>query len=136
MLSLLHCFMSACREDRRCCGLPDQPPGSLVVGYDIACGMVDKISWSPLSDLAGNEKLQMLIGLLHGYAHNCLCQLTFLMLYITGAGIEDLEVCERYFSHSNALAPVTRYMSKFRRCQAIASYAYHRDNLEAYHNLS
>ncbi|KAJ3790467.1 hypothetical protein GGU10DRAFT_302826 [Lentinula aff. detonsa] len=136
MLALLHHLMSAMREDRRCRGLSDTPPGSLTVGYDIACGMVDKIARSPLSDLAGNERLQMLIGLLHGYAHNRLCQLTFLMLYIYGAGIEDLEVCERYFSQSNALAPVTRYMGKFRRRQAIANYAYHRDNLETYHNLS
>ncbi|KAJ3724216.1 hypothetical protein DFJ43DRAFT_1003285 [Lentinula guzmanii] len=118
MLAFLYHFMTAC------------------LGYDIACGMVDKIARSPLSETAGNERLQMLIGLLHGYAHNCLCQLSFLLLYINGAGIEDLKVCERYFSHSNALAPVTRYMSKFRRRQAISNYVYHRDNLETYHNLS
>ncbi|KAJ3749419.1 hypothetical protein DFH05DRAFT_1593958 [Lentinula detonsa] len=136
ILALLHHFMSACQEDRSRRGLPDEPIGSLGVGYDIACGMVDKIARSPLSHLAKEEKLQMLIGLLHGYAHNRLCQLSFLMLYIYGAGIEDLEVCERYFSQSNALAPVTRYMGRFRRHQAIASYAYHRDNFETYHNLS
>ncbi|KAJ3730304.1 hypothetical protein C8R42DRAFT_536808, partial [Lentinula raphanica] len=136
MLSLLHHFMSASQEDRRIRGLPDQPIGSLAVGYDIACGMVDKIIRSPLHDLAQNERLQMVIGLLHGYAHNRLCQLSFLMLYINGAGIEDLEVCERYFSQSNALAPITRYMSRFRRRQAIANYAYHRDNFESYANLS
>ncbi|KAJ3732181.1 hypothetical protein DFJ43DRAFT_997981, partial [Lentinula guzmanii] len=113
-----------------------EPMGSLAVGYDIACGMVDKIARGPLSQLAKDERLQMMIGLLHGYAHNRLCQLTFLMLYIYGAGIEDLEVCERFFSHSNALASVTRYMSKFRRRQAISSYAYHRDNFETYANLS
>ncbi|KAJ3831964.1 hypothetical protein F5878DRAFT_548847, partial [Lentinula raphanica] len=136
MLALLHHFMSASQEDRRVRGLPDHPTGSLAVGYDIACGMVDKIIRSPLHDLAQNERLQMVIGLLHGYAHNRLCQLSFLMLYINGAGIEDLEVCERYFSQSNALAPVTRYMSSFWRCQAIANYAYHRDNFESYANLS
>lgn len=92
MLALLHHFMSACREDRKRRGLPEEPTGSLAVGYDIACGMVDKIARSPLSQLAKDEKLRMLIGLLHGYAHNRLCQLTFLMLYIYGAGIEDLEV--------------------------------------------
>ncbi|KAJ3784218.1 hypothetical protein GGU10DRAFT_271867 [Lentinula aff. detonsa] len=121
MLALLYHFMAA---------------WSLGVAYDIACGMIDKIIRSPLAEVAQNERLQMLIGLLHGYAHNRLCQLSFLMLYIHGAGIEDLEVCERYFSHSNALAPVTRYMSKFRRRQAISNYAYHRDNFETYHNLS
>ncbi|KAJ3779889.1 hypothetical protein GGU10DRAFT_280185, partial [Lentinula aff. detonsa] len=101
-LALLHHFMSACRDDRRQRGLPDEPIGSLGVGYDIACGMVDKITRSPLTQLAQDEKLHLLIGLLHGYAHNRLCQLSFLMLYIYGAGIEDLEVCERFFSHSNA----------------------------------
>ncbi|KAJ3965393.1 hypothetical protein EV361DRAFT_966865 [Lentinula raphanica] len=136
MLALLHHFMSSSLEDRKRRGLPEEPNGSLAVGYDIACGMVDKIIRSPLHDIAQNERLQMVIGLLHGYAHNRLCQLSFLMLYINGAGIEDLEVCERYFSQSNALAPVTRYMSKFRRRQAIANYAYHRDNLESYPNLS
>lgn len=128
--------MAACREDRMRRGLPIEPIGSMAIGYDIACGMIDKILRSPLSSLAKDEKLQMLIGLLHGFAHNRLCQLTFLMLYIYGAGIEDLEVCERYFSHSNALASVTRYMSKFRRRQSIASYAYHRDNFDSYPNLS
>ncbi|KAJ3992007.1 hypothetical protein F5050DRAFT_1715629 [Lentinula boryana] len=136
ILALLHHFMSACREDRRRRGLPETPVGSLGVGYDIACGMVDKIARSPLGELSKDEKLRMLIGLLHGYAHNRLCQLSFLMLYIYGAGIEDLEVCERFFSHSNSLAPVTRYMSRFRRRQAIASYSYHRDNFETYANLS
>ncbi|KAJ3978297.1 hypothetical protein F5890DRAFT_1604152, partial [Lentinula detonsa] len=108
----------------------------LGVGYDIACGMTAKIIRSPLNDLAQKERLSMMIGLLHGYAHNRLCQLSFLLLYIQGAGIEDLEVCERYFAQSNALAPVTRYMGRFRRRQAIANYAYHRDNMESYHNLS
>ncbi|KAE9389565.1 hypothetical protein BT96DRAFT_946740 [Gymnopus androsaceus JB14] len=136
LLALLHHFMAACQEDRRHRGLPEEPIGSLAIGYNIACGMVDKISHSPLNQLAKDEKLQMLIGLLHGYAHNHLCQLTFLMLYIYGAGIEDLEVCERYFSHSNALASVTRYMSQFCRHQWIASYAYHWDNFEMYPNLS
>ncbi|KAJ3739200.1 hypothetical protein DFH05DRAFT_1530474 [Lentinula detonsa] len=136
LLSLLYHFMSACRDDQKRRGFSEETMGSLGVGYDIACGMVDKIARSPLRQLAKDERLQMLIGLLHGYAHNRLCQLTFLMLYIYGAGIEDLEVCERFFSHSNALASVTRYMSKFRRRQTISSYAYHRDNFETYANLS
>ncbi|KAJ3980868.1 hypothetical protein F5890DRAFT_1477390 [Lentinula detonsa] len=49
ILALLHHFMSACREDRRRRGLPETPVGSLGVGYDIACGMVDKIARSPLA---------------------------------------------------------------------------------------
>ncbi|KAJ3983230.1 hypothetical protein F5890DRAFT_1475538 [Lentinula detonsa] len=68
LLSLLHHFMSACRKDRRRRGFPEEPMGSLAVGYDIACGMVDKIARGPLSQLAKDERLQMMIGLLHGYA--------------------------------------------------------------------
>ncbi|KAJ3741593.1 hypothetical protein DFH05DRAFT_1537192 [Lentinula detonsa] len=112
MLALLNHFMSASREDRQHLGLAENPSGSLGVGYDIAFGMTAKIIRSPLNDLAQKERLSMMIG------------------------IEDLEVCERYFAQSNALAPVTRYMGKFRCRQAIANYAYHRDNFENYHNLS
>ncbi|KAE9397893.1 hypothetical protein BT96DRAFT_822619, partial [Gymnopus androsaceus JB14] len=137
MLVLLHHFMlQLSQEDQKNHGLPDEPSRLLAVGYNITCRMVDKIARSPLSKLAKNERLKMLIGLLHGYAHNCLCQLMFLMLYIYGASIEDLEVCEQYFSQSNALALVTWYMSKFYCHQAIASFAYHCNNFDAYPNLS
>ncbi|KAJ3791765.1 hypothetical protein GGU11DRAFT_751119 [Lentinula aff. detonsa] len=60
-LALLHHFMSACRDDQRQRGLPNEPIGSLGVGYDIACGMVDKITRSPLTQLAQDEKLHLLI---------------------------------------------------------------------------
>ncbi|KAE9387561.1 hypothetical protein BT96DRAFT_1004976 [Gymnopus androsaceus JB14] len=136
LLALLHHFMAACQEDRRRRGLPEVPISSLAIGYDIACGMVDKIACSPLSQLARDEKLQMLIGLLHGYAHNRLCQLSFLMLYIYGAGIEDMEVLRTLLLPVQCSCLRYSYMSKFRRRQAIACYAYHRDNFETYANLS
>ncbi|THU97173.1 hypothetical protein K435DRAFT_663150 [Dendrothele bispora CBS 962.96] len=135
VLAFLHHFMSACKDDRHARGLPE-PEGELGCGYDIACNLLKLIARSPLAELAMEEKLHMLIGLLHAYAHNRPCQLKFLMLYINGAGIEDLEVCERFFSQSNALASVTRHSSKFHRPQSIANYAYHQDNFEAYANLS
>ncbi|KAK7457914.1 hypothetical protein VKT23_010261 [Stygiomarasmius scandens] len=136
VLAFLNDFLSATREDRQTRGLGDDPNGNVGVGYDIACNLIDMIARSPLKDLASKERLQMLIGLLHAYAHNRQCQLLFLLIYIYGAGNEDLEVCERFFSQSNALAPITRYQSRFHRCQSIAQYAYHQDNFEAYAHLS
>ncbi|KAE9384231.1 hypothetical protein BT96DRAFT_766845, partial [Gymnopus androsaceus JB14] len=41
---------------------------------------------------------------MHGYAHEHLCQLLFLMLYIAGMGLEDGVGCKRYLSMMNALA--------------------------------
>ncbi|ESK81620.1 hypothetical protein Moror_11111 [Moniliophthora roreri MCA 2997] len=78
----------------------------------------------------------MLIGILHGHAHQHLCQLMFLLVYVIGAGMENLEQCEWYFSKSNVLGGVTRYMSKFHRRQAIVHYAAHTDEYETYANLS
>ncbi|KAJ3991081.1 hypothetical protein F5050DRAFT_1716376 [Lentinula boryana] len=70
MLALLNHFMSASCEDRQHLGLAENPSGSLGIGYNIACSMTAKIIWSPLNDLAQKERLSMMIGLLHGYAHN------------------------------------------------------------------
>jgi hypothetical protein len=50
-------------------------------------------------------------------------------------GIEDLGVCERAFSRSNALAGTVRYMGVFHRMQAIAQYFEDTDHLETYQNL-
>ena len=53
----------------------------------------------------------------------CICQLYHHPLYVTGFGLEDIETCERLFSSSNGLAPVTRYASAFHRHQAIDLFA-------------
>ena len=94
------------------------------------------MSRSPLQELALWANLLPMVGLMHGYAHECLCQLLFLMLYIAGTGLEDGEGCERYFSMMNALAGITRHMSVFHRRQAIAEVAYAHDHLETYANVS
>jgi hypothetical protein len=75
-------------------------------------------------------------GLMHGFGHERLCQLFFLLLYMIAAGLEDGEVAEQYFSRSNALASAIRHASVFHRRQAIAQYAYHTDQFETYANLS
>ncbi|KAJ7821992.1 hypothetical protein B0H14DRAFT_3471049 [Mycena olivaceomarginata] len=71
------------------------------------------------------------------YAHNRLCQLSFLAhVRRGGMGLEDLEGCERYFSRSNGLAKSCRYASRFHRQQEITTYAKHFDSFETYANLS
>ncbi|KAE9392982.1 hypothetical protein BT96DRAFT_1055428 [Gymnopus androsaceus JB14] len=85
---------------------------------------------------ARKANLLPMVGLMHGYAHECLCQLLFLMLYIAGMGLEDGEGCEHYFSMMNALAGITQHMSVFHCHQAIAEVAYAHDHLEMYANVS
>ncbi|KAJ7724670.1 hypothetical protein B0H16DRAFT_1895414 [Mycena metata] len=65
-----------------------------------------------------------------------LCQLCFLVSYIEGLGLEDLETCERFFAGSNAMAGSIRYASVFHRLQTITQYFEHVDVHEAYANLS
>ncbi|THV04209.1 hypothetical protein K435DRAFT_610090, partial [Dendrothele bispora CBS 962.96] len=58
--------------------------------------------------------IRMAVGLMHGHAHNQICQLsTASGAYISGVGIEDLEGCERFFSKLNSLAAKTRYQRHF-----------------------
>ncbi|KAJ7732874.1 hypothetical protein B0H16DRAFT_1665142 [Mycena metata] len=94
--------------------------------YDIACHFEATIRNSKLSDRAKENALKMLIGAFHGHAHNRLCQLSFLATYMEGLGLEDLEGCERFFSHSNDLA----------KCQEITQFIKHHDSFETYANLS
>ncbi|KAJ3846355.1 hypothetical protein EV368DRAFT_69981 [Lentinula lateritia] len=89
----------------------------------------------PLNSLAIWGMFLPVIGTMHGYAHERVCQLVFLMLYIVGMGLEDGEGCERYFSVTNSLAPITRYQSIFHRRQSVAEFAYYHD-LQTYSNLS
>ncbi|KAL0573003.1 hypothetical protein V5O48_008970 [Marasmius crinis-equi] len=133
--AVLNAFLRACEEEAKAMG-DRAPQGMLGVGYDLGCKIVKTIADSPLEALAQAQRLMMLVGILHGHAHRRLCQLAYLLLYVLGAGMENCEGCERYFSKSNALASVTRHASRFHRRQAIAEYARHHDNLEVYANLS
>ncbi|KAJ7309178.1 hypothetical protein DFH08DRAFT_823603 [Mycena albidolilacea] len=76
----------------------------LGVGYDIGCHFKATVANSKLGDEAHEKKLKCLVGSFHNHTHNRLCQLRFLATYVEGMGLEDLEGCERLFSHSNGLA--------------------------------
>ncbi|KAJ6494103.1 hypothetical protein C8R47DRAFT_974936 [Mycena vitilis] len=108
----------------------------LGLGYDIGCGFGTTIGNSPLGPKAKRLNLKTLVGAFHGHAHNRLCQLKYLVTYLEGLGLEDLEGCERFFSKSNALSRSVRYASVFHRRQSIATYLAHVDTFETYANLS
>ncbi|KAJ7670822.1 hypothetical protein DFH06DRAFT_981090 [Mycena polygramma] len=108
----------------------------LGLGYDIGCGFGTTIRESLMGPKAKKEKLKTLVGAFHGHAHNRMCQLRYLVTYVPGLGLEDLEGCERFFSKSNALSRSTRYASIFHRRQSIATYVAHVDTFETYANLS
>ncbi|THU80673.1 hypothetical protein K435DRAFT_823619 [Dendrothele bispora CBS 962.96] len=104
--------------------------------YDVGCDADKTIHRCALCPLVTKAKIRMAVGLMHGHAHNQICQLCYLLLYISGVGIEDLEGCERFFSKLNSLAAKTRYQRHFHRRQAITKYVYHNDNFKVYANLS
>ena len=60
--------------------------------------------------------------LFHRHTHNRGCQLWWLPLYVSNAGLEDFETCEQVFTQSNALASSTQHASAFHRYQAIEEY--------------
>ncbi|KAJ6489338.1 hypothetical protein C8R47DRAFT_978065, partial [Mycena vitilis] len=103
-----------------------------------SCGFGTTIRESPLGPKAKRERLKTLVGAFHGHAHNRMCQLKYLVTYVPGLGLEDLEGCELFFSKSNALSRSTPYASIFHRRQAIATYLAHVDidTFKTYGNLS
>ncbi|KAE9397606.1 hypothetical protein BT96DRAFT_995705 [Gymnopus androsaceus JB14] len=117
-LAVLHAFMSAEKRQREANG-EGSPKGGLCVAYDIVCTHSKTIARSPLATLAKWCRYIAALMMMHGYSHERACQLAFMLLYIAGAGLEDLETCERYFSKSNALATVTRHASIFHRLKFI-----------------
>lgn len=108
----------------------------IAMGYDVGCGFGTTVARSPLGEKAKKLGFTSLVGAFHGHAHGRLCQLCHLATYKPEIGIEHLEQCEPWFSQSNELASSTRHMNTFHRRQAIARYCYHRDNFEAYSQLS
>jgi hypothetical protein len=92
------------------------------LGYDIGCGFSGTITRTSLASTAAAKSLRMLVPLFHGHAHNRLCQLRFLPLYLAALGLEDFEGCERAFSKSNEVSKTTRYASRFHRQQAIVDH--------------
>ncbi|KAJ7744928.1 hypothetical protein B0H16DRAFT_1463071 [Mycena metata] len=108
----------------------------VVIGFDTACGNAKTLWNSPLGPRALLQNLILIVGAFYGHAHNRLCQLLFLISYIEGMGLEDLEGCERFFSKSNANAGSVRYASIFHRLQTLTNYFAHVDTHNTYANLS
>ncbi|KAF6763533.1 hypothetical protein DFP72DRAFT_800794 [Ephemerocybe angulata] len=87
----------------------------LLVGYDIGCAFEGTIKSTTLGTRFVESGSRCCVNAYHGYAHNYACQVKNHPNNIEGAGIEDLETMERFFSASNATAPVIRHASKYRR---------------------
>ncbi len=108
----------------------------LGIGYDIGCKFGGTVHRSPLGQLAKTKMFRMLVSLFHGHAHNCLCQLQHLGMYLKGLGLKDLETLEHFFSKSNALASGIHYASRFHCRQCISWYLKHIDHLDSFEHLS
>ncbi|KAJ3871408.1 hypothetical protein F5051DRAFT_463789 [Lentinula edodes] len=135
-LAAMYHFLEAERQYRVSNGEEAPPKGKLCFSYDVGCTNSKTVHRSPLASLAKYMGYLPAVGTMHGYAHERACQLNFLLLYQNGAGLEDGETSEQYFSKSNSLASATRHASVFHRRQMITEYAYHTDNFETYGNLS
>jgi hypothetical protein len=89
-------------------------PQPKLIGYDIGCSFKHTAE-KGVEDLCG----QFVVPSMHGYAHNRACQLSHHPKYVDGAGIEDFETCERFFSISNNCAGITRHATPFHRHQLL-----------------
>ncbi|KIP01438.1 hypothetical protein PHLGIDRAFT_38684, partial [Phlebiopsis gigantea 11061_1 CR5-6] len=98
--------------------LDDNP----MIGYDIGCAMETTVKRSSLGREFSRRKAKFCVPAFHAYSHNHVCQMHFHPNNIKGMGIEDVETLERVFSGSNALAPIIRYMSAYRRRLYIEAY--------------
>lgn len=105
-----------------------------LVGYDIGCSFQKTISTSSLGPAFEDGRCRCVVNAFHGYSHNYNCQLSNHPNSIEGMGLEDLETLERVFSLSNALAPVTRYMTAYRRRVFIDLY-FQQWDADKYQNL-
>jgi Kyakuja-Dileera-Zisupton transposase len=93
--------------------------GSTLVAYDIGCVFKKTAGSSAIGDEIKNRPVRMIVPAFHCYAHNRLCQLDHLPLNVSGAGIEDFETSERFFSFLNQCAGSARHTSTFHRMQII-----------------
>jgi len=105
-------------------------------GFDTGCQFKTTLNNSTLGPQARQLNYKSLVDAFHGHAHRRLCQLSHLATYQKGLGLEDLGMCERAYSKSNSMAPITRHMSVFHRQQAIVHYFQYTDDMETYQNLS
>lgn len=110
------------------------PPG-WIMGYDIGCSFEGTIQRSSLGPEFAKQGCRTCVNAFHGYSHNAKCQHKYHPLNILGMGLEDLETLERLFSSSNQLAPITRYMTAYRRRVFIDIFLQQWDR-EKYQNLA
>lgn len=90
---------------------------NIQVGYDIGCSLAVTLSNSSLAQDAKQKGFDVCVNAFHGHAHCRRCQLKHHLMYKLGAGIEDLEGCERFFSFSNAIARTVRHANEFHYLQ-------------------
>jgi hypothetical protein len=114
--------------------IQEQLPGTKLAGYDINCSFKKTIEGSSVGKTGKTRGLSYVVPAMHGYAHNRPCQLTHHPLYFNGAGLEDFETCERFFSRSNACASTTRHASSFHRHQQYDLFFRHSDH-ESWANI-
>ncbi|KAH9951708.1 hypothetical protein B0H21DRAFT_842744 [Amylocystis lapponica] len=94
----------------------------ILLGYDIGCTFEGTICRSSLGSEWQRRRSRCCVNAFHGYTHNYACQTQNHPNVVDGMGLEDLETLERIFSGSNALAPITRYASAYRRRVFIDEY--------------
>ncbi|KAJ7310676.1 hypothetical protein DFH08DRAFT_1046440 [Mycena albidolilacea] len=83
--------------------------GEVAVGVVIGCKTGKMVKEHPrLSQLAFDNKFRCLMGSFHGLGHGRLCQVSNLVMYMEGMGLEDWEGCESWFLKLNALVSMTR----------------------------
>jgi hypothetical protein len=109
-------------------------PGRLLFAYDIGCVFKTTALNSSLGDELRRRQVKMVVPAFHCYAHNRLCQLSHLPLNVKGAGLEDFETQERFFSFFNQCAGSARHTSEFHRKQ-ILHMQLQRNDREKYMNL-
>ncbi|KAG1899504.1 uncharacterized protein F5891DRAFT_953753 [Suillus fuscotomentosus] len=81
--------------------------------YDIGCTFSKTLTNSSLGMRARELDLHLMVGVFHGHAHNCKCQLDWHPMYIPGTGHTEGEGCKHVFSSLNELACSTRHTSPF-----------------------
>ncbi|EJD47608.1 hypothetical protein AURDEDRAFT_163480 [Auricularia subglabra TFB-10046 SS5] len=104
-------------------------------GYDIGCAFQGTLDRSSLGQHARDAKITSGLNSFHGYGHNRLCQLAHHPLYHHGFGLEDLEICERFFSWLNGIGGVVRHASHYHWLQAFDLGIIQWDE-DKYHELS
>ena len=85
----------------------------ILFAYDVGCTFSATLSNSSIGELAHNFNFKSCTGSFHGAAHNQLCQLSFHIGLMDGAGIEDGEGNKRLYYSSNALMSVMFHLMAY-----------------------